>query len=460
MLSSKFVRPAGFVVGAGTALTAFGLAAPAQAAVDCSTGVTVNATEIAIREAIGNGETLICVNPGTIDMSSSGADSDSVAFNVDNQDLHLVALGEVILDGGGEADHAIMSFGGSDEDLTIDGFTITNFSNGGENDPLPAVLLDGTTGTLTILNSTFIGNSGYGVIGATDFDDEINYPDIVIDNSHFEDNATNLGTVWGYAYIDVGNSSFINDESASGIINHDAASEDSYTVVHGNFFSDLGTSSSALFLTAASNSVYNNTFVNNIGDESDGGSVITFEDSALGVLAFNTFAANDGANGQANVALVNNNEVVFHGNVFDTLTGENGISSTNSAITDGGGNISTSELDSAYFDDATSVTRATTEDISLGDPADNGGSTWTMALGEDSIARDVLESSLVANELGPDLDWDQRGEARGDLVDAGAWDDGESGLASTGVDAAGIALTGGLIGAAGAALVVRRRRKA
>lgn len=458
MLSSKFVRPAGFVVGAGTALTAFGLAAPAQAVVDCADGVTVDATELAIRVAIGDGETLICVNPGTIDMSSNGVDSDSTPLNVDDQDLHLVALGDVTFDGGDDADFALIAFGATDENLTIDGFTFTNFNNNG-NTTLPTVMLDGSAGTLTVINSTFTNNNGYAVVGASDFDDTGLLPDIVIENSYFEGNSVGLGTVWGYGNIAVSNSTFIGEENSWGVINGNDQDGTKSTILHGNYFEDNSASDAVVSLTGDSNSVYNNTFLNNYSSSSDDGSVITFNNDAGGSVAFNTFAGNDSDYDNANIELSESNDVVLHGNVFDVLEGELAIAGTNTTVTDGGGNVTTSD-EGYYFGDDTSVIEATSDEIDLQDPADNGGSTLTMALGEDSIARDVLESSLVANELGPDLDWDQRGEARGDLVDAGAWDDGESSLASTGVDAAGIALTGGLIGAAGAALVVRRRRKA
>ena len=458
MLSPQFVRPAGFIVGAGTALTAFGIAAPAHATVDCSTGVTVNADELAIREAISDGESLICVNPGTIDLSSAGFGG-AEAINIDGQNLHLVALGDVTFDGGDEADNAILSFGTSDEDLTIDGFTFSNFDNPGGN-AYPAVMLDGSSGTLTVLNSTFTGNFGYGVIGATDFDEDDLLPNVVVDNSVFDTNSSVLGTVWAYGDVVVSNSTFIGEENSSPVINGGYQDLTKTTVLYGNYFEGNSTESSTVEVDGESNAIYNNTFVNNYSVSDSEGSVITFAPGAGGSVAFNTFAGNDSDYDNANLFLVDANNVVFHGNVFDLTVDEVAVEGTNATVTDGGGNFSTNELDETFFSDDTSVSGATSDELDLQDAADNGGSTWTMALGANSIARNVLDASLVANELGPDLDWDQRGEARGDLVDSGAWDDGTSELASTGVDATGIALTGGLIGAAGVALVARRRRSA
>lgn len=455
MISHKLLRPAGFAVGAGTALTAFGIVQPAHATVDCSAGVTVDADELEIREAIAAGETLICVNPGTIDLSSNGFE-DATGIGVDDQDLHLVALGEVILDGGNESRNAILLSGASDENLTVDGFTIRNFYNfGGGSNTLGLVSMAGSSGTLTVLNSTFTSNVGYSVVSNTDSESG-DAPSIRIDNSYFSGNNASEGTIAGYGSIEVTNSTFVGEDNDGGVIN--ARSVESPVTVSGNYFEDNSSSNGIINLNSTDNSVYNNTFVENFSNSDEDGSVLTFQTGSDGIVAFNTFSDNDSDYELGNVHAVADNDVALYGNVFETFADEGALTGTDPVVTDGGGNISTSSLDEGYFTNSSSKVGVTAEEIALGSPADNGGATWTMALGAESVARDVVEASVVAVELGSLMDVDQRGDSRGDLLDAGAWDDGGSGLANTGVDALGIAMAGGVLGAAGAALIARRRR--
>lgn len=124
---------------------------------------------------------------------------------------------------------------------------------------------------------------------------------------------------------------------------------------------------------------------------------------------------------------------------------------------DAGGNFSTTN-ESAFLDDPSSSSNVAESALDLSEPADNGGPTWTAALGADSVGIDAVRPSVASALLGFAFDVDQRGDDRVGNIDAGAFEFGE--LADTGVDATGIALTGGVLGAAGVALVARRRRKA
>ncbi|MFM2412190.1 MAG: hypothetical protein RLZZ587_523, partial [Actinomycetota bacterium] len=206
--------------------------------------------------------------------------------------------------------------------------------------------------------------------------------------------------------------------------------------------------------------VTNNTFFSNEYQYA----AVEFMGGSNGVVAFNTFVGNFSELQNPNVRISDLSEVALLGNIFVTQSDELGVDEdADGTLIDQGGNFSTAD-DAQYLSDDSSRTEVDEADLEIdAEPSNNGGYTDTFALGETSIALNAVTASDAEFALEYDLTTDQRGEPRGSLLDAGAWDDGipaVSSLASTGVDATGIALTGGLIGAAGAALVVRRRRKA
>lgn len=469
MVSSRIGAKVGVAAGVGAVVSAFGIVTPAQA---YTCDITINPTEDALRAAIDNGNTVVCINAGTLDMGLlARPDNDPILIDTD---VTLVGLGEVIVDGNDEAPAFIVGWsnGANEIDLTIDNLTVQNFHDWDYNDyywgmtkVVPVVgFAQDTFGTLTVLNSQFIGNSSYvSIVGAVDQDGMGDYfGDIVIDNTVFSNNESNYGSVWGYGDITVTDSTFSSNYGFGGASaieqwSTDDTWETSGAIISGNYFEYNQASSSTVDLSSSGGSIYNNTFVNNFSNSQYLGSAITAGMESAFVIAYNTFIDNDSDYEVANVNGDTAAELTFTGNIFSTLDDEIGVDVNGLAVSDRGGNFSTAD-DSAAFDHEKSQINVDSADLGLAAPADNGGSTWTSALGDGSIAMNVMSMTDVANELGPDLAWDQRGEARGSLVDSGAWDDGNDGqLAETGVDATGIALTGGLLGAAGVAFITRRR---
>jgi len=444
-------------LGAGTALSAFGVATPAGATVDCGAGVTVDATEAAIREAITADETLICVNPGTIDMSTTGVDASAEPFEVLGADLTLIALGTVVLDGGDVALNAILSMGSASEDLTVDGFTFSNFNNSDLDNGYGVVNLEHSSGTVTVINSTFIDNVGYAMVGGSDWDTDSLFPEVVVDNSVFESNSVDLAIVSGKSDATITDSTFTDCYGQLDIVLSNGEAGSTHTEVSGNFFASNEVWS-VINADGDTSLIYNNTFVENV----NGGSVLFVGSEQDSVVAFNTFAhnASDVVSPNADVMISAETNVSLLGNIWvngtaGSLTRDE--TDTTANYIDAGGNFSTTN-ESAFLDNPSSSSNVAESALDLGEAADNGGPTWTAALGADSVAIDAVRPSVASALLGFAFDVDQRGDDRVGDIDAGAFEFGE--LADTGVDATGIALTGGVLGAAGVALVARRRRKA
>jgi len=85
--------------------------------------------------------------------------------------------------------------------------------------------------------------------------------------------------------------------------------------------------------------------------------------------------------------------------------GGNGITAS------GGYNIE-SPGDTCGFDQATDQVNVSAEDLNLGRLQHNGGPTETHALGESSVAIDVIPESACVDADGQPLTTDQRGEPR------------------------------------------------
>lgn len=462
LLSKKIVRPAGLVVGAGTALSSFGLAVPAQAAVDCSTGVTVAASEQAIRDAIADGETLICVNPGTIDLSSSGPDAAADPIEVFGADLTLVALGEVILDGGDETTNAIVSVGSSDENLTVDGFTIQNFFNDNDN-PYGVVGLWGSSGAITVLNSYFTSNSGYATVTA-EGDGEFS-GEVVVDNTSISDSTMLIAQVWGKGDITVTRSRFL--ENDGNAVNSENEYDDAVVTIHSNIISETQNGPTVLYIDAESSLIYNNTFTDNVDTTGGNGpTVIWLQEAQDSVIAFNTFVNNTATGGGPNIRIETETEARLLGNIWindgDFALQSHDETDVTAVFIDEGGNFANTD-ESQYIGHLTSDNEVPDAEFDISAPADNGGVTETAAIGADSVAIDAVLVDVANDVLGIEFTRDQRGYNRVGARDAGAYEYGatpDEELAATGADASIIALTGGVLGVAGVALVARRRRQA
>lgn len=445
----KLVRPVAVALGVGTALTAFGAIAPATATDVCDGVTPISPTQEALSAALNGGDDVICISAGTMQLDS---------FYAVTEDTTIKGVGEVVMRGdvdgidtGGL--YTDSETGESTVNLTIDNITFSQFF--GEDQW--AIIGVGTPGTITVLNSTFTGNDDrYSLISGTQFN-VVSDNDIVIENTVFENNFAQIGLVWGFGDISVTSSQFTDNFGSGAAVQQweDVSVVAGSVSVSGNYFGDNEMQDSVIHHFGPAE-IVNNTFYSNDGD---GAITILYSDgAATSKFAFNTIAEPDEQAGL--VAYTNDTaHVNLLGNIFSTnATGDGGTlySEVGSAFNDLGGNFFTSALPEREFDESSRDGVAPSA-LELGEPAENDGSTLTMALGDDSVAMNSVPAAYV--ELAElDLTVDQRGVSRGDLLDAGAWDDGVSELAATGVDATGIALVGGVIGAAGVAIAARRRR--
>ena len=475
MVSRRLATKAGVVAGVGAVVSAFGVVTPAQA---YTCDITIDPTEDALRTAINDGNTTICITEGTIDMGLGAViDNGPILFD---SDLTLVGLGDVVIDGNDEAPAFLVGWndgvanGIVDVNLVVDNLTVRNFHDWDYNEfswgvesHVPVVgFAQDMTGTVTVLNSRFESNDSYvASVGAVDEGGVggDSYASIVVDNTVFDNNNGNYSQVWGYSDITVTNSTFTNNyasqvSSAIEMWSSENTWANNVGIIAGNYFANNASpGESTVYLDGANAFIYNNTFAWNTSESNWAGSAIATTTDSNYTIAYNTFHENSSDASVGSISVGETTDATLIGNVFSTLEGEPAITVTDGTVSDLGGNVSTAD-DSDLLDSENSLNLVSEEELWLNEPADNGGSTFTMSLGDDSVAQDLLESTYVEDELGPDLALDQRGEARGGLVDSGAWDNGEGYLAATGVDATGIALTGGLVGAAGIALVTRRRK--
>jgi hypothetical protein len=92
-------------------------------------------------------------------------------------------------------------------------------------------------------------------------------------------------------------------------------------------------------------------------------------------------------------------------------------------LTSNGYNIE-SPANTCGFDQTGDQPGITAEQLNLGELADNGGPTRTHALGEGSVAIDVIPAEECLDHEGSLLTMDQRGFARDSMCDVGAYEVG------------------------------------
>ena len=480
----------------GLVMTAFGLIAANPAFAATCDGVTpIPATEAALRTALAGTDPVICINAGTIDLSDIGADSTANNFNIDRS-VTIIGIGDVVFDSDGQTGAFFVDNDGIDLELNhlilqntsdneaggavyfnSDGHLTIRNSIVRANDSHDATVTVNHYGaTVTIEGSTFFGNTSYTANGGAIYSaanisiDDSTFTSndaflgrggalytansATVTNSTFEANLSENGdggAIYTYGNLDVSDSTFIDNSATNGrggALYTDSAFTATGSYFEGNSATDDG---GAAFGINAS-IVINDTFVNNHTD-TKGGALRLWNGSEV---LFSTFTGNS-ADMSGNA--INSTAITTIANLFADGTSLE-IDSNSADVTDGGGNITTSTQadDTASLDSASSKVAVSMADLKLSDAADNGGPTWTVALGEGSAARDVWTEALNTSSTSTNLPTvDQRGTSRTFSYDAGAYEAGPI-LAATGVDASGIALTGGVIGAAGVALVARRRR--
>jgi hypothetical protein len=468
-----------------TALIAF-TGIPAQATVlpSCDGVTTIPATEAALRAALAGVEPVICIEPGTIDLSSAGVDSTPGPIEI-TRSVAIIGVDGVTLDGGIESELFTMPNGVDAIDVTVQNLT---FQNGytvyhGE---ATAIWFD-RPGTLTILDSTFTGNGGYGTtVFAYDSVGSVQ-PFVTVNNSTFTNNGDSSnsdygGAITGYGDVTITNSSFVSNAGSSlGAVASRGAMTVQGNLFEDNFAGNAGGAISAMVGTGAVD-ISNNTFRAN--NSANYGGAVNLERDAT--FANNTFVDNEtNISGDAIYKDAASGATLF-ANIFAAsnigpTVGE--LGGTDIPYVDLGANISTFDGDAAILTTSALVpgqVGATFPSIGIGPLSNYGGPTQTMALEPPSIAIGAVTPAIynaAASIARPGVD--QRDVTRGDgttASDSGAYeysahpvvpvDPAE--LAKTGANTGSdsntsIALAGGaLLGGAaliGAATLVTRRRQ-
>ena len=262
------------------------------------------------------------------------------------------------------ADHTGVVNGG---DLRMTDCSVATFSGGG-------VL---TTGTLTLVNSQVFGNSFGGIE---------NRGELSITDSSVSRNITGAD----------------HDDWGAGIHNTGTLILTNSTVSANDEWGLRG--SGGIYNAGGFVMLTNSTVSGNDGDSAGG----IFNAGTL-TVANVTVSGNTGAG----AGIHNEGTATVMNSLFDgDCEGE---------ITSGGHNIE-AEGDTCGFYQTTDQVSVSADDLKLGELADNGGPTQTHALGEGSVAIDVIPAVDCVDAEGETLTTDQRGEPRDALCDVGAFE--------------------------------------
>jgi hypothetical protein len=421
------------------ALAAYGSALPAAAA---STITVSTCDEPSLTQAINSaaaGDTIVFGCSGTITFTSS------VIFQYTIQkNLTIDGSGQtVILDGNRHGgDDYIGPFGSSiflvtsNATLTLNGLTIENGVGGTysscmdgcpQTDAAGAITVE--QGTVTITNSTLTNNITAGLFGGGAISATLGT--VNIDNSTLSGNTSwdKGGVIEALvSTLNITNSTFSGNLTRvnGGAISTDGGtatiSNSTFTNNTANAWSGAG--SGGAIANTGDMTITNSTFS---GNNAEAGGAIANEVGTLNVTD-STIVGNSAtwwANGiltgtRDGIYLAGGgttnlkNTILANGPAYDGLDpsfqfGGNCI--TNGTVNNNGGN---------FIDDGTcGDSQVSTSDLHLGSLANNGGPTQTIAIGSDSVARNVACISTINT--------DQRGYTRatsGNTCDAGAYEYG------------------------------------
>jgi hypothetical protein len=260
------------------------------------------------------------------------------------------------------------------------------------------------SGTVNVSHCTFFGNSARNAGGGIFNSQGI----VVVSNSTFSANsATNSGGGGIDNYhgtVSISSSTFSENDAPSGggIDNIEGTLTVSASTFSGNSSSDSGGGIKNQFGTVT---VSNSTFVGN--SATNGGGIYNLFGSQSNVTVSNsTFSGNSATSGSGIYNLSTGVATLKNSIIANSITGN----SCHGAITDGGGNLS-------YPDTTCPGINA---DPALGPLQNNGGPTWTMALGPGGAAIDAANDATCA--AAPVNGFDQRGIIRpqGPHCDIGA----------------------------------------
>jgi hypothetical protein len=371
-------------------------------------------TEDGIRAAIAQGG-----GPFTFDCDGPTTVVTDAEIVIDN-DVILDAGGNLTVDG--NEDHRVFSVleGAT---TTLDGFTVTGGSG------LQYVGSITNLGALSVIRSRVSGNAStgiqnFGTLVVTDSDVSNNTGDGVqslINNVGLPNERVAVATVLNSHLSENGYDGFASQGEAS-LMN---------SIVSNNGLRGIANEGNV--------AVTNCTVSGNIGsvDGFVGSGVENLPESQM--VLINTTVSGNRAIGVFNarldgkVTLVNSTvtdhsvaDIANNGDatLVNTIVAGRCDPDAGGFITSGGHNVESPGQTCGLDTDGTDVDDVGTEDLKLGRLQDNGGPTETHALGQGSVAINVIPAADCLDAEGEPLTTDQRGEARpgGTMCDVGAFE--------------------------------------
>jgi len=272
---------------------------------------------------------------------------------------------------------------------------------------------NGLVGTMTLTNSTVSGNTAvWG--GGIDNDGVMTMTNsMVSENRAAEWRSTQGGGITNYGTLTVTNSAVLGntsqDDRAGGIestgtltLTNSTVSENSARL--GGGIDNYGT---AILM--------NTTVSDNVGGGISHAGHMTVVNSTVSgnTVLFGGISSRGGSVELINTTVSDNTPagIIDHGETEMTLTNTLVDNDCRGIMTSKGHNIE-SPGNTCGFDQPTDQVDVSAEDLKLGPLQDNGGPTETHALGESSVAIDVIPEADCVDADGQPLTTDQRGEPR------------------------------------------------
>lgn len=378
------------VVGAIAALTAAIAVAPAHAAEECD-GLIHSAadfvTEIGCASASDTPTSLTFTSDVVV-----GADDQ--AHYTGNHDLSIDGAGYTVTQVVDENQPARgfleINDGSGTTSVTLENLTLDGFS-----DAYPLYVRDG--GSLTVNNTTFIGNGTHGASGSGAM--LTNVPTLVANSTFLGSSGMYGAAIFSWGPLRIENSSIMQSSASKNVIE----AENGLEIVSTTFINNHVTDEFVICSHPSSTGplIENSTFVHNTSQKGTL-RLAAGSDSAPATVAHSTFANNISSEKAAHIWATVDVDVtgsVFTGSSEAPACGfEPSISVTSQFTFDADG---TCTNDWAGEGDIGAGL-----DAQLGAPADNGGPTWTLLPLENSPLIDAVPAHST------DLTVDQRGLAR------------------------------------------------
>ncbi|RLS27609.1 MAG: hypothetical protein DWH70_00205, partial [Planctomycetota bacterium] len=305
--------------------------------------------------------------------------------------------------------------------LTVSNSTLSNniadgygFGNGGG-------IYNSISGTATVSYSTISGNSGNsgnaGGVGGGIY----NSGTLTVSNSNLSNNFGNSGggifnSSSGTATLTVSNSTLSNNSvfgSGGGILNGTSGTATVFnSTISGNSASNGGGFSNSGTLTVNNSTLANNSAISS--QSSTRGGAICNNSGATLTVSHSTLSGNSATNGSGiyNWGTLNIANTIIANNIgYDYSTSSGSTVGTVNLIPSGDPSNPTSATNNIVtFPNFSWATTVATEQLNLGPLQNNGGSTFTMALGSGSPA--INAGNATISNASPIFGLDQRGFTR------------------------------------------------